>query len=229
MHLQLAPESYVVVDLDDTLYFEADFVRSGLRSIARQLSPSLGVDLFDPMWSLFSTGGDAFGWVVASYGEAAGLTVDDLLWRYRTHEPRIELAAGVRRFLDRLAQLGIPLGLITDGRSVTQRNKLRALGIEDRFTDVVISEEFGSEKPDPRNFLVFEERYPGRRFHFFGDNTAKDFVVPAQLGWETYCLVDAGQHVHRQDHEAQPRPDRLLTSFEQLEVSCSADCSPSAS
>ncbi len=54
-----------------------------------------------------------------------------------------------------ILSLNYKLGMITDGRSITQRNKYRALEL-DRFiddNDLVISEEFGSEKPSEKNFL----------------------------------------------------------------------------
>lgn len=228
MRLVLRAESYVVLDLDDTLYAEVDFVASGFHNIAAELDPTAGVDLFDQMWARYAAGLEVFSWVAKRY-PSRDLTVDDLVRHYRCHHPAIRLGAGVSAFLDRLRELGVPLGLVTDGRTVTQRNKLHALGIEDRFDHIVISEELGSEKPDPRNFLPFEERFPGGCFHFFGDNTSKDFVVPARLGWETFCLVDTGRHIHPQTIDAAPRPDHVLSSFEDLEVSCSWGCSPSAS
>jgi putative hydrolase of the HAD superfamily len=232
MRLELRADSYVVVDLDDTLYAEVDFVRSGFRSIAARLAPLVGDELSgelsDELWRRFQAGQDALGWVETTYGHLDdSLTVAAMLETYRTHVPTIGLGPGVGDFLARLREHGVPLGLVTDGRSVTQRNKLRALGIEECFDLVVISEEIGTEKPDPRNFLAFEERSPGSTFHFFGDNTAKDFAVPARLGWETVCLLDGGRHVHRQDLAALPRPDRLNASFAEVEVSCSSGCCPS--
>lgn len=55
-----------------------------------------------------------------------------------------------------LKQKGYKLGLITDGFSITQGNKLKALDIENLFDIIVISEEFGSKKPDLRNYELFE-------------------------------------------------------------------------
>ena len=37
--------------------------------------------------------------------------------------------------------------LITDGRSLTQRLKIQALGLTDLFDDILISEAMQSEKP----------------------------------------------------------------------------------
>lgn len=48
----------------------------------------------------------------------------------------------------------LPLALITNGASDTQREKLRTLGVEDRFDAVVISGEVGVAKPDPSAFRL---------------------------------------------------------------------------
>jgi putative hydrolase of the HAD superfamily len=63
----------------------------------------------------------------------------------------LTLTAGVRALLTELKSSGHVLGLLTDGRSRTQRNKIRALGVEKWIDEIVISEEFGSAKPNERN------------------------------------------------------------------------------
>ena len=60
-----------------------------------------------------------------------------------------------KHLLDVLKEKNIPAGLITDGRSVTQRNKLKSLGLLNYFKEVIISEEFGSEKPGLKELSFF--------------------------------------------------------------------------
>src|SRR5690606_34560020 len=110
-----------------------------------------------------------------------------LKW-YREHMPEIKLREGVIEFLEELKNHQVPLGLITDGRSISQRNKLKALKIEGFFDDIIISEEFGSEKPDPENYLYFVNKYGKRDYYYIGDNTGKDFLIPARLGWNIICI-----------------------------------------
>lgn len=45
------------------------------------------------------------------------------------------------------------LGVITNGYSNVQRDKITAIGIEDYFEDIIVSGEEEFEKPDPRIFL----------------------------------------------------------------------------
>jgi putative hydrolase of the HAD superfamily len=216
MRLPLGPDSCLVVDLDDTLYAEIDFVASGFRAVARMLAPLVGGDLLAPMWRRYRRGENAFAWAAEQCGPGVG--VDELLRCYREHRPSLAPGPGVRRVLADAVAHGAVVGVVTDGRSVTQRNKLAALGLTGLLDHVVVSEEIGSEKPDPRNYRVFVDRHPARRFVFVGDNTRKDFVVPAQLGWLTICVRDTGRHIHRQDVDPRPRPDHMISSFEEIDV-----------
>ena len=61
------------------------------------------------------------------------------------------------------------------------------------ISSIIVSEEFGSEKPDERNYLYFSEKL------YVGDNPQKDFLAPNRLGWETICLLDNGENIHCQD------------------------------
>ena len=101
-----------------------------------------------------------------------------------------------------LVAKGCRLGIITDGRTVTQLNKIEALGLHSLIADedIVISERFGSEKPSPRNYLYFMNKYGAdARYYYIADNTAKDFIAPNRLGWTTVCLKDNGQNIHKQN------------------------------
>lgn len=99
-----------------------------------------------------------------------------------------------------LKKNNISIGLITDGRSLTQRNKIRALGLERFIPDknIVISEEIGSEKPEINNYTHFIGMNSGHRYFYIGDNPQKDFITPNELGWTTIGLMDNGQNIHTQ-------------------------------
>ena len=63
-----------------------------------------------------------------------------------------QLFADARRLIDEIDRIGIPVALITNGASDTQREKLYAMGILDWFDAVVISGEQGVAKPDAEVF-----------------------------------------------------------------------------
>lgn len=217
MTIKLNHRTFFVFDLDDTLFQEVDFLRSAYRAIARNIYEHSGEDIFEEMFARYKNKENVFAWIVSRYGsEVPDLTLDRLLKAYREHMPEINLSRETRDFLDKLHSNETRMGLITDGRSITQRNKLKALGISHYFSDIIISEEFGSEKPDPRNFLYFQEKYPGSEFYMVADNTKKDFIIPGSLGWTSICIKDAGQNIHVQNYELLPNPDYLVNSFKDI-------------
>ncbi len=210
--------SYFIFDLDDTLYQEIDYLRSAYRHISEELEKKIKINLFDEMWKRYVKKENVFEWIVKLFGSSnSSITISYLLELYRYHTPDIRLKNDVKKFLDFLSIRNIPAGLITDGRSITQRNKLKALSLEDYFQDTIISEEFGSEKPDERNFLYFKNKYPNKEFVFVGDNTFKDFIVPKKFGWFTICIQSCGTNIHKQNlpHSA---VDKVVRSFEELLV-----------
>ena len=129
------------------------------------------------------------------------LPVTNYLQLYQNHRPQIRLPEDVKETLSTLKSAGYKLALISDGRSLQQRNKIHALDLTRWFDteDIIISEEFGSEKPSPKNYEYFMNRYPGTQYTYVGDNPQKDFLAPNHLGWETICLLDNGCNIHKQD------------------------------
>ena len=185
----------ICFDLDDTLYKEIDFVQSAYREIAEKTGYP---DAVQSMMKWYHEGKNVFAEMIAAY--RLERTVSDCLTIYRNHFPKISLEPEVKCLLDELKSAGAYLGLITNGRSVSQRNKINALGLEHFFNIEVISEEFGYEKPDERCYRVMMERLPQcKRFIYIGDNPEKDFIAPNKLGWQTICLLDDGRNVHHQN------------------------------
>ncbi|GAB6011956.1 HAD family hydrolase [Viscerimonas tarda] len=188
--------SFFIFDLDDTLYQEIDYLKSAYKAIAGYMYTLINQDIYDIMLHKYHKNEDVFLWIEKKYPDLVSKT--ELLNIYRTHTPHISLSKDTSCFLTQLYRYEIPMGIISDGRSVTQWNKLRALNIDKYFKDIIISEEFGSEKPDIRNFKYYSDKYREAKFFFFGDNLNKDFIVPIELGWKTFCLIDKGENIHKQ-------------------------------
>lgn len=195
----------IIFDLDDTLYKEIDFLVSAYRCIAREMEKRFTcAGAFDHLMESYRSGRDAFGELIHHY--SLPTTKDELLYLYRHHTPDIILDSETKNTLDRLKAAGFFLGLMTDGRSITQRNKISALGLEAYFDSdsILISEEFGSTKPNHRNYEYFTSLFPASSFWYVGDNPAKDFVTPNSMGWNTVCLADDGRNIHPQQTAIAP-------------------------
>ena len=209
----------ICFDLDDTLYKEIDYLKSAYLLIAKATFGEAWEELYHQMLQWYKAGEDVFQKVVdwRPDVEKAGLLN---IYRYDVHT--LSLSMEVAEVLTALKQRGAKLGLITDGRSLTQRNKIGALGLMKWIDkeDVVISEEIGSTKPALANYAYFMEHYPEcHDFTYIGDNPCKDFIAPNRLGWNTICLKDDGRNIHKQDFRAVPAeaiPKRIVEKLSEI-------------
>lgn len=185
----------VVFDLDDTLYKEIDFVESAFREIAEFVHSKETLPL---MMEWFRNGKNVF----EELNDKLELSVPIQVYLdiYRNHIPDIKLQEDVKFTLSSLYERGAKLGIITDGRRVTQWNKINALGLLSYInpSNIVVSEEFGFSKPCEKNYKVFMDRYPCSSYYYVGDNLKKDFIAPCALGWQSILLLDDGRNIHEQ-------------------------------
>lgn len=183
----------IVFDLDDTLYPERDFARSGFEAAGRWAQQTLGVDdLAADMLALLDAGhrGNLFGMALkAKHPHATAEEVAGLHAAYRNHKPiGLTLFEDGAFALAHYASKG-EIGLITDGHHVMQSAKVRGLGIGGRFTHIIYTDTLAPgramAKPHARAFEVMQATLgrPGDRFVYIGDNPAKDFVAPNAMGW----------------------------------------------
>lgn len=176
----------LVFDIDDTLYLERTYVRSGFEAVGREV----GLPAFaERAWAAFEQGrrGNTFDVVLAELGAPPepGL-VPRLVAAYRAHRPRIQLLDDAARCLEQ-ARSSAVIAVVTDGPRVSQRAKAEALGLE-RWSDIVIcTDDLGPDKakPAPHAFQLAQKRAGVRAADciYVGDNPSKDFAAPHALGW----------------------------------------------
>lgn len=182
----------VAFDLDDTLYPEESFVRSGFRAVARTLRERWGVsedEAFGVMWeSLERRGrGTQFDDAVEHFGLAGRQSVDQLIKVYRHHPPSITLPAESTVALEALRPR--PLYVVTDGHKIVQQNKIDALGIASYVEHAYLTHRYGirNRKPSVRVFelIMRRERCQPRDIVYVGDDPSKDFRGIRPLGMRT--------------------------------------------
>jgi putative hydrolase of the HAD superfamily len=199
----------VVFDVDDTLYLERDYVRSGFQAVGERVRERFDVPDFSARaWAAFQSGarGTIFDQVIEDLGLDRAV-IPSLVSVYRSHRPAIELLPDARgclaRFLGRL-----PVAVVTDGPIDSQRAKVAALGLGPGLAAMVFTAELGDGlgKPHPRAFQMVEQRTGcvGPEYAYVADNPAKDFEGPRSLGWATvrvrrelamHSAVDSGPDV----------------------------------
>jgi len=193
MDLKIDQNTVVVFDLDDTLYNEIEYLKSAYQHIAKKVDPHSWQSLHAIMFSLYRSGSNVFDYLI----NERSCIKEDLLDHYRYHSPAIEPFPGVLDLFADIKKNGGKLALVTDGRSVTQRNKIKALGLEPYLDHIVISEEIGTEKPHTNNFLSVEKAFNRTCHYYIADNIRKDFDGPHELGWQGILLADNGLNIHQ--------------------------------
>ncbi len=218
MILTTNKKDFIVFDLDDTLYKEVDYLRSAYNHIANILLPELKKDISSEMFKWYQNNESTFDKIKSKY--KCAMTIKEMVYEYRYHKPSIKLDLPTQKIINQLKDNAIKIGVITDGRGISQRNKLEALGIENLFDHILISEEFGSEKPSEKNFNFFVDKFLGYQFTYIGDNFAKDFVTPNKLGWRTIGIRDNGQNIHTQDIQIpiEYHPQTIINSFSEIQL-----------
>ncbi len=185
----------LVFDLDDTLYEELTFVKSGFRAVARYLGETGRIPAAAAMEFMerrLQKGREGvFDDLLREYGIFSKRLVRKCLAVYRGHKPEITLAPDARRCLARFAHY--PKYIVTDGNKLVQANKIKALELEDKVVYAYITHRYGLKhaKPSPYCFLKICEREGGSpgEVVYFGDNPHKDFVGIKPLGFKTVRVL----------------------------------------
>lgn len=211
---------FVIFDLDDTLYKEIDYLKSAFREIALFLEAQSGLNnLYDEMIRYYQQGLDVFLEILNTYH--IQVEKEKLIDIYRKHKPNIRLDDETSQVLEVLSKASFyELGLITDGRFVSQMNKINALGLKKYIKEenILILEETRHQKPNEYAFRLMEERHNDFDFIYVGDNPKKDFLAPNRLGWSTICLINDGRNIHKQDNElfGDYLPKKRINSLSEL-------------
>ena len=180
-----------IFDLDDTLYQENTFVVSGFRAVAALMCSRFGWDVDQSLLTMQRTlslegRGKVFDRLLDLHGLKTKKLVECCIKTYRHHSPTINLLPEANRLLNDFKG---SCYLVTDGHKIVQQNKLKALGVENRFKHAYITHRYGvsSAKPSIHCFELIRRREQCRWSDMFylGDNPSKDFVNLNPLGVHT--------------------------------------------
>ena len=213
----------LVFDMDDTLYPESSYARSGLCAVATEMHSILGAgDLEARLLKLYESGDRSrvYNRLLNEIGRSHDQELlDRMIEIHRSHRPRIELYPDAD---DALAawRSRVRLGLISDGYLVAQRAKVAALGLADRVDEILLTDEKGREfwKPNPWAFEEMARRLGARVQDcvYVADNPSKDFVAPNRLGWRTVQILRVdGVYVDRTPAD-EGRPGFTIESLAEL-------------
>jgi len=212
----------VVVDLDDTLYPQADYL-AGAAAAVGAAAPALGLDgasVHAALVAELAAASDAGGTIDRALLRAGvparevPALVPTLVQAFTHHVPeRLEPYPGAEQALRSLAAAA-PLACLTDGNPTIQEAKLAATGLGALLPVVVITDRLGGRamrKPHPAGLLAVAERLgvPADRLLVIGDRPGKDVAVAAAVG-ASAIRVRQGEYASAPD---EPRPWAVAGSF----------------
>jgi putative hydrolase of the HAD superfamily len=215
----------LVFDLDDTLYREHDFVLSGFQAVDRRLQAT-GIHGFGVVaQSLFMSGqrGNVFDEALKQLSVTPEKSlIAELVETYRSHAPILTLFSDAEWALSHYGS-NSRIGLLTDGFATTQRNKVKALGLENRFAATMFTDDLGREHwkpsrlPFERIATILEAPSAAERFVYVADNPRKDFVAPNELGWTTVRVRrPGGEYSALEPQQETHSPKFEIENLEQL-------------
>lgn len=187
----------VVFDLDDTLYDEKQYVKTGFMAVAKYLGEE---NAFACLWESFENGKKAIDEYLKAIGRLE--EKEKCIEVYREHFPVLTFNSGAKELIEGLKKRGIKVGIITDGRVEGQRKKILALGLDKIVDDIIITDELGGEqfrKPCDIAFRIMQRRWllPFEQMIYIGDNVNKDFQAPKQLGMNWACIGNTNSLYHQ--------------------------------
>lgn len=208
-------------DLDDTLYDESTYVKSGFQAVSIALSTRFGISqkaALAYMNNHFTTKGrvQVFDALLHHLNLYSKKNVNWCVTTYRFHKPKIQLDPSALRCLQRFKNA--PKYIVTDGNKVVQANKIEALGLDKYIRFCYITHRYGLKHAKPSTYcfekICQREDVDPHQVVYVADNPNKDFI---QLKWAGFHTIRLLQGAHKdlrlaKEHEA----DQEINSLDEL-------------
>lgn len=193
----------LIFDLDDTLYYEKEYVLGAFKEVAHYLESKYkkdGKDLYLRMTQLLEKYGRGKIFNVICKENCFDEDMAELINIYRNSVPKLELYEDSIEILIWARKNGYRLGVITDGCSKVQWNKIQALQIEKFVDKIIVTDDLGKEfwKPNKKSYLDMIEflKLEKDECIYIGDNPNKDFIGAKGIGIKTIRIIrEKGDHI----------------------------------
>lgn len=181
----------LIFDLDDTLYSEIQFVKSGFLAVANELNTLFNFSVLESYSFMLKVleekgRGCVFNDLLKFHGKYSKSNVNHCIKVYRHHNPNINLNPEVHSVLSFFSG---DKYVVTDGHKIVQENKVKALKISSYFKHIYITHRYGiiNSKPSVYCFDLIRKREncDWANMCYIGDNPNKDFVNLKPLGVRT--------------------------------------------
>ncbi|MCI1477726.1 MAG: HAD-IA family hydrolase [Clostridium beijerinckii] len=218
----------LIFDLDDTLYYEKEYVLGSFKEVAYYLGNKYGKNeerLYCRMKEILKASGRGKIFNIICEENNFNEDIKNLIDIYRDSKPKLELYEDSKQVLDWARKQGYKLGIITDGCSKVQWNKIKALNLEKLVDKIIVTDDLGKEfwKPHQKSYINMMKYFCISKAEcvYIGDNPNKDFIGAKKLGLKTIRIIrENGDHIKvllNEEYEADNNIVSLLELRELLE------------
>ena len=171
----------IVFDLDEVLYDEKTYVISGFRAVSEFLEKDEAIPkkiIFEYLKRRLKNGRERiFNDLLDNFRIYSQKNLEKCISVYRTHTPKIKLYSDAKDCLKRLKNY--PLYIVTDGNKIVQKNKIKALNLENHVKKTILTSNYGLENSKPSTFCFQKicdmEKTSPTNLVYIGDDPHKDF------------------------------------------------------
>ncbi|GKX65475.1 HAD family hydrolase [Inconstantimicrobium mannanitabidum] len=195
----------LIFDLDDTLYYEKEYVLGAFKEVAAYLGNKYNEsfeEIYTEMTIILDTMGRGQIFDIICDKHGFDEKIEDLVDIYRASKPKLKLYDDSKEVMVWARNAGYKLGIITDGCVQVQKNKVEALEINKYVDCIVLTDELGREfwKPNekPYKLMLKELEVSADECVYIGDNPVKDFIGARKLGLRTIRIIrENGDHISK--------------------------------
>ena len=190
----------IIFDLDDTLYEEMRYVKSGFNTVASHLSYLFKIKkktIYNKLLKVLKENGrgKVFNIICSYYKFRKKNLVKDLINIYRSHKPLIKLKKEAFKILEYYSDYN--KYIITDGNYLVQKKKVEYLKLNNYFKKIFYTNFYGVKYNKPSLFCFNKikklEKCDWSDLVYVGDNPYKDFINCNKKGIMTVRLMQ-GQY-----------------------------------
>jgi len=217
----------VIIDLDDTIYSEYDFVQSGFRHVAEKISKDVkcSIPLLIQNMNVFFNNDKktVFNQLLSFLKPRGNFSLEKFIELYKSHIPNIKPYDDFYDFCAYLDKTKIDLVLLTDGDIIQQKNKVLGLGIENFFKKIYYSDSYGIDyrKPNPKIYLEIMKNHKLKENEILviGDNPHKDFFCKKSLGIKSIQIIRPNAiYANSKLYLDDVKPERIIESLTQVKL-----------
>jgi putative hydrolase of the HAD superfamily len=231
----------IAFDLDDTLFNATELSwEARISGLKAMIEKGLKIDLKEAILILKE--------IVKEYGTNNSRHYNIFIRRINRFEPQIEfistsqkntfVTAAVMAYhaqkikmikpfddvipsLKKIKEMDIKTAIISDGIPIKQYEKILRLGIDDLIDLVIISDEIGVRKPNPKLFEYCLKKFAitGEESIYVGDNPTKDLIPARMNGMYSVYIHRGGKYDNLTTGEkilTEIRPDYDIKSLSEI-------------